>query len=986
MERTKGEAVLGNTIAPMLALKVYFRDAMAELCRGHRVHAKKEFKDDPGKLNLLPLKNPAFICEVKLDGERMVVHVKRGIVTMHTRRGRWYSDIYSPVLAPSIRRAIANWDVDVILDGEVIAWDNGKQETIPFGNNRTIALARERWMKSQGLVEKRDKNLHTGQTDLNVMKRAYHDGDAVETVAGSDCWLRYELFDVLYVGGPQAVELISMATTVPKEEVEPGSIIHLNGFQRKRIMYHLVTSQEKELVLVPALVVRLDGTAVKAEEYFSPTNPTMVEGYQASIVDSIEWGLDASEEQREIYDGMRGRLSDNELGLRRAESTDRFYADIVDIRALEGIVLKDLNASYLLEGRKYWLKHKPDHEENSELNDIDLIILGAYHGTGMGPSGKLNSFLCGCVDDESPDTFIAVVKVNGGSVSLDISEQILASTGYKKQTETTDWDTGQWFREENHGKSVPYFISRRSFQCEEGRPPVFEKKKYPDLWIHPEDSIVLTVKASEIVATDGFQAGITLRFPRIERVRMKDSADDKDARHVETLEGLHRSYREQMQRREGSGEIEFQSGSVTSGKSNRRFQTAEEGLKKKITRRNLSEQGPAWTMPVADRKESSALDGLTIAVLEGIYHLDDSSLDAEEAKEQGWVDLAKGIKGRDDLLLFVSKHGGTPKISIAQDTDFVVGGRADDSRVVMHHKGLENSGKERGKRRAGLTSEHMIRIGGVLKWTYLVSVVDLWKKEIMSFKVEHGQDVTGILITSCIKSTHPHLLKPTRHQYLVPTWSRHKDGDDVFGISTTEACTMIDFKRSLQEVANEERRERAKRSRMNIDHPLILPWQYNADTLLEPEMRWSVGGPLQTFWPFKRDSPSTATVVIYPDLFDLDFGERRSSSALEQLKSGKEKDRWQQVSSQTGVVSSCLPLAHAMGAQVSPYLHDGVTHVLCEVRKKILKWDDFDADSFVHAKRAQRIKTRLTSMHETECKVTFVSPDWIRSQWQQQQE
>jgi ATP-dependent DNA ligase len=98
MERTKGEAVLGNTIAPMLALKVYFRDAMAELCRTHRAHAKKELKGS----NLLPLKNPAIVCEVKLDGERMVVHVKRGIVTMHTRRGRWYSDLYSPVLAPAV--------------------------------------------------------------------------------------------------------------------------------------------------------------------------------------------------------------------------------------------------------------------------------------------------------------------------------------------------------------------------------------------------------------------------------------------------------------------------------------------------------------------------------------------------------------------------------------------------------------------------------------------------------------------------------------------------------------------------------------------------------------------------------------------------------------------------------------------------------------------------------------------------------------------
>jgi ATP-dependent DNA ligase len=975
MERSKGEAILGNTIAPMLALKVYFRDAMAELCRGHRAHSKQI------GLNLLPLRNPAILCEVKLDGERMVVHVRRGIVTMQTRRGRWYSDLYSAVLAPSIRRAIAKWDVDVIFDGEVIAWDNGKQETIPFGNNRTIALARQRWMESQGLVDSRDRNLHEGQRDLNVMKPAYVDGDVVESIAGSDCWLRYEVFDILYVGGPQAADLISRAALLSSDEVKIGSIIHLNGFQRKRILHQLVTPQEKEVVLVPALVVRPNGVAVLAEDYFSAASPTKEMGYQASIVDSIEWGLDASVEEKEVYDHMRGRLSDTELGIRRAESADRFYSDIVDVRGLEGVLLKDLNASYLLEGRKYWCKHKPDYEENSELGDIDLIILGAYHGTGMGPSGKLNGFLCGCVDEDNPDTYIAVVKVNGGGVSRDISDQMLTSTGYKKQTDTEPWDTGQWFRGDYHGKSVPDFISRRSFQQSEGRPPVFEKRKYPDLWIHPDDSIVLTLKAGEIVATDGFQAGITLRFPRIERVRMKDSADDKDARHVETLEGLHRAYREQMQRREGSGEIEFQSGSVTSGKATRRFQTAEMGLRKKPVRRNVNDRGPEWTMPTADRKESSALNGLAIVALEGIYELDEGSLDAEEAKQQGWFDFAKSIRDRDDLLLFISKHGGIPKISVSQDTDFVIGGRADDSRVVMHQHGLENAIKERRKRRTGLTSEHMIKIGSVLKWTYLVAMVHLWKQDIKSFKGEDGQDTASLLRSSCIKSTHPHLLEPSRHQYLA-TVQRSSKGDDVFGISTTEMCTLIDFKRGLQEVADEVLREGTKKAKQCPDQRTGVPWQYFTKITSDPETSRCLGGPHSNFLPFNGDDTQTSAIVIYPDVFNSDFGVRDSRIDLDEVKSGEVQNRWKLVAADSGPVASCLPLARAMGAQVTPHLHDGVTHVLCELAKDRVLWNECDGNWFAHVERGREICARLGAMHKGQSKVVFVSPDWVRRHWQ----
>ena len=74
-----------------------------------------------------------------MDGERDLIHIKRGIVTVCTRRGTWYSPIYSPAIGPSLRAAIAAYDVDVILDGEMIAWDSFENKPIPFGSNRTVA-------------------------------------------------------------------------------------------------------------------------------------------------------------------------------------------------------------------------------------------------------------------------------------------------------------------------------------------------------------------------------------------------------------------------------------------------------------------------------------------------------------------------------------------------------------------------------------------------------------------------------------------------------------------------------------------------------------------------------------------------------------------------------------------------------------------------------------------------------------------------------
>jgi ATP-dependent DNA ligase len=81
---------LGNTISAMRSERTSFDSLMADMQKRHAEVLKKKIeKDDPLKESLA-LKFPAFVAEVKLDGERMIVHVNRGNVTMHTRQGRWY--------------------------------------------------------------------------------------------------------------------------------------------------------------------------------------------------------------------------------------------------------------------------------------------------------------------------------------------------------------------------------------------------------------------------------------------------------------------------------------------------------------------------------------------------------------------------------------------------------------------------------------------------------------------------------------------------------------------------------------------------------------------------------------------------------------------------------------------------------------------------------------------------------------------------------
>jgi ATP-dependent DNA ligase len=58
---------------------------MSDITERHRNFAKDLAEEVTGA-NSLALKFPTFVCEVKLDGERFLAHVKRGVVTMQVCR------------------------------------------------------------------------------------------------------------------------------------------------------------------------------------------------------------------------------------------------------------------------------------------------------------------------------------------------------------------------------------------------------------------------------------------------------------------------------------------------------------------------------------------------------------------------------------------------------------------------------------------------------------------------------------------------------------------------------------------------------------------------------------------------------------------------------------------------------------------------------------------------------------------------------------
>ena len=93
--------------------------------------------------------------------------------------------------------------MDVIFDGEVISWDDGRKEAIPFGSNRTVANARRNWYQNHGLLDERDLDLHCDDEDINVMQTSeskLRRSSLRDNEQGAKCWLKYYIFDILFVG------------------------------------------------------------------------------------------------------------------------------------------------------------------------------------------------------------------------------------------------------------------------------------------------------------------------------------------------------------------------------------------------------------------------------------------------------------------------------------------------------------------------------------------------------------------------------------------------------------------------------------------------------------------------------------------------------------------------------------------------------------------------------------------------------------------
>ncbi|CRL04761.1 CLUMA_CG017821, isoform A [Clunio marinus] len=192
--------------------------------------------------------------------------------------------------------------------------------------------------------------------------------------------------------------------------------------------------------------------------------------------------------------------------------------DLIDMtrevlkKGLEGLVLKGVKSIYE-PGKRRWLKVKKDYLMKGAIADsADLVVLGAWYGTGkMG--GQFSIFLMGCYDDDA-SLWKTVTKVHSG---LDDSEMGNIHKTISPLMKKCDGNTKfpDWIQ--LHRTMIPNAIATDPFQM-----PVFE------------------ITGAEFTDSDVHTAGsISIRFPRITKVR-----SDKSPQQATTLKELIHLYNE----------------------------------------------------------------------------------------------------------------------------------------------------------------------------------------------------------------------------------------------------------------------------------------------------------------------------------------------------------------------------------------------------------------------------------------------------------
>nr|XP_045601538.1 DNA ligase 4-like [Procambarus clarkii]XP_045601539.1 DNA ligase 4-like [Procambarus clarkii] len=196
------------------------------------------------------------------------------------------------------------------------------------------------------------------------------------------------------------------------------------------------------------------------------------------------------EKLKTVINPLEGRvIFSAKTPVKSKEDVVKVLNEAIDNRE-EGIVLKDPDSVYRPASRKAgWIKVKPEYVD-SLVSELDLLIIGGYYGKGR-HQGVLSHFLLGvAVSNEEPGgkpcEFHSFCRIGSGYTASELSDLVDKLSPHTRVSQPRN---------------------------------VLVSREKPDVWIDPVKSYVVQVRAAEIVKSELYKTEVTLRFPRVDKVR-----------------------------------------------------------------------------------------------------------------------------------------------------------------------------------------------------------------------------------------------------------------------------------------------------------------------------------------------------------------------------------------------------------------------------------------------------------------------------------
>lgn len=135
------------------------------------------------------------------------------------------------------------------------------------------------------------------------------------------------------------------------------------------------------------------------------------------------------------------------------------------------------------------------------ISDFDLVIIGGYYNDNR---TAVDSFLAAVLDKDT-GIFHAVCKIRNGLSRADFRKILTKLEAVKRDFAVTK------------GRRNSVHASPAGIEWANAN---------PDFWVDPEHSVVLKIKASEMVETTKYRTTHSFRFPRVMEIRWDKIPND----------------------------------------------------------------------------------------------------------------------------------------------------------------------------------------------------------------------------------------------------------------------------------------------------------------------------------------------------------------------------------------------------------------------------------------------------------------------------